>query len=364
MKLFLCGDVMTGRGIDQIMPQSCDPILFEPYMHSALGYVDLAEKRSGAIPRAVPPEYIWGDALEEINRRNPDVRIINLETSITDRGDPEPKGINYRMHPDNIACITTARVDCCTLANNHVLDWGPKGLTDTITVVKRAGVAAVGAGKDSDAAARPAVIDLTTGKRLLVFAFGCPSSGVPGRWAAGPERPGVNFLPDFGEDSIARIARDIEIWKTPGDTVLLSIHWGPNWGYDVPSEHRSFAHHLLENAGVDIIHGHSSHHPKAIEVHAGRLILYGCGDFINDYEGIGGNEEFRPDLAVGYFVEFDDRNHQLMALELVPFRLKKFRLQRATGVEAAWLEHALDRECRRFGHHIQGTGSNTLTLSW
>ncbi|WP_348782421.1 CapA family protein [Mesorhizobium sp. KR9-304] len=98
MRLFLCGDVMTGRGIDQIMPRPCDPALHEPHLQSALGYVTLAERKSGPIPRAVPFDYIWGDALDEMDRREPDFRIINLETSITADGIPEAKGINYRMH--------------------------------------------------------------------------------------------------------------------------------------------------------------------------------------------------------------------------------------------------------------------------
>jgi poly-gamma-glutamate capsule biosynthesis protein CapA/YwtB (metallophosphatase superfamily) len=61
--------------------------------------------------------------------------------------------------------------------------------------------------------------------------------------------------------------------------------------------HRQFAHALIDEAGFDLVHGHSSHHPKAIEVHHGRIILYGCGDFITDYEGIKGYESFRDDLV-------------------------------------------------------------------
>ena len=75
--------------------------------------------------------------------------------------------------------------------------------------------------------------------------------------------------------------------------MVASVHWGSNWGYDIPREQTVFAHRLIDEAGVDIIHGHSSHHVRAIEVYKDRLILYGCGDFLNDYEGISGYEEFR-----------------------------------------------------------------------
>ena len=109
VKLFLCGDVMTGRGIDQVLPHPGDPQIHEYYMKSALGYVDIAEEVNGPIPRPVDFSYIWGDALGELDRMAPDLRIINLETSVTTSDDFWPhNGINYRMHPENVSCISAA----------------------------------------------------------------------------------------------------------------------------------------------------------------------------------------------------------------------------------------------------------------
>ena len=126
--LFLCGDVMTGRGIGQIMPNPSHPRIYEAYVKDAGGYVELAERENGPIPRSVDPAYIWGDALDELERVAPDVRIINLETSITtSEAYWKGKGINYRMHPENRPCLTAAKIDCCTLANNHVLDGDTRG---------------------------------------------------------------------------------------------------------------------------------------------------------------------------------------------------------------------------------------------
>src|SRR6516164_7910981 len=127
IRLFLCGDVMTGRGIDQILPHPNAPALHEPSMLSARDYVRLAEAKNGPIARPVEFAYIWGDALAELERRHPDVRIINLETAITTSGAWIPKGINYRMHPDNTPCLTAAGINCCVLANNHTLDYGTLG---------------------------------------------------------------------------------------------------------------------------------------------------------------------------------------------------------------------------------------------
>jgi poly-gamma-glutamate capsule biosynthesis protein CapA/YwtB (metallophosphatase superfamily) len=120
--LLLTGDVMLGRGIDQILQQPSTPEIYESFCKSALDYVALAEAKNGAIPRAVGCDYLWGDALDEFRRS--DLRIVNLETAITCCEVPAPKGINYRCHPANLGCVTAAGIDCCVLANNHVLDWG------------------------------------------------------------------------------------------------------------------------------------------------------------------------------------------------------------------------------------------------
>jgi poly-gamma-glutamate synthesis protein (capsule biosynthesis protein) len=136
--LFLCGDVMTGRGIDQVLPQPSKPQLFEPYMRSALGYVQLAEEENGPIPRPVDFSYIWGDALDTWERLRPDLRIVNLETAVTTSDEAQSgKSIHYRMHPANVPCLPAAGIDCCVLANNHVLDWGYAGLAETLDTLQQ-----------------------------------------------------------------------------------------------------------------------------------------------------------------------------------------------------------------------------------
>src|SRR2546423_1740667 len=173
MRLFLCGDVMTGRGIDQALSHSANPILYEPHVRDAREYIALAEEASGPIPRPLSVDYIWGDALCELDRAEVDLRIANLETAITSAETPWPeKGIHYRMHPRNIGCLASAKISA-------------------------------------------------------------------------------------------------------GDLIIASIHWGSNWGYEIPRDQIAFAHRLIEE-GIAIVHGHSSHHVKAIEVFKGRLILYGC----------------------------------------------------------------------------------------
>jgi len=364
VRLFLCGDVMTGRGVDQIMAHPSDPALYEDAVASALDYVRFAEAVNGAIARRAPPSYVWGAALDELERRGPDFRVINLETSVTRSDAHVPKGINYRMSPQNADCLTAAAIDCCVLANNHVLDWGRAGLLETLDTLERLNVKTAGAGRDATEALRPAILASSGGPRVLVFSFASTTSGVPWDWAARQDAPGVALLPDLGERGAAWAAERVLSFKRPGDVVVASIHWGDNWGYHVPDEQRRFARALIDAAGVSIVHGHSSHHAKAIEVHHGRLVLYGCGDFLNDYEGIEGYEQFRGDLALMYFADVDAASGDLGALEMTPLRIRRLQLQRASRADVAWLAKTLDPECARFGARVTTMREGTLALSW
>jgi poly-gamma-glutamate capsule biosynthesis protein CapA/YwtB (metallophosphatase superfamily) len=364
IRLFLCGDVMIGRGIDQVLRHSCDPALHESYVHSAMDYVDLAEAANGPIPRHVDPAYVWGAALDEWSRAPPDGRIINLETSVTRSDDYMPKGINYRVSPDNATCLAAGAIDCCVLANNHVLDWGRAGLMETLATLARLGIKTAGAGRNFDEAAAPAVLDFHRKSRVLVFSFACPSSGVSRSWAATGELPGINILDDLSPAGAARIVEEIERARRPGDVILVSIHWGPNWGYEVPEADRRFAHALIDNAGVSIVHGHSSHHAKGVEVYRNRLILYGCGDFLNDYEGIRGYEAYRDDLALMYFAGVDAASANVVSLEISPLQIRNFRLVRPSRRDVEWLQQMLDRESRRFGPRVVLDETGRLALSW
>ncbi len=362
IRLFVCGDVMTGRGIDQVLPYPSQPQLFESYIHDARDYVELAEAAHGRIPRPVPYGYIWGDALEEFSQARPDGRVINLETSITTSDYHWPdKEVHYRMSPQNIGCLTAARIDCCALANNHVLDWGYEGLAQTLATLDEAGISHAGAGANATEAQLPAVLDVPGRGRILVFSFGSVTSGIPPQWAATQDRPGVNLLTNFSQEAISRVAAEIRQASRPGDSIVASIHWGANWGYEIPDAEIGFARRLIEE-GVDLVHGHSSHHIKAFELYRGRPILYGCGDFLTDYEGIEGYERYRGDLAAMYFVTLAPIGTQPAQVRIVPMQVTRFRLNHATATDARWMWQMLNREGERFGTEISLNTDNSLTV--
>ncbi|MFC0551624.1 CapA family protein [Planotetraspora thailandica] len=352
MTLFLCGDVMLGRGVDQILPRPGDSALREMWVRDARAYVELAEAVNGPISRPVGFSWPWGDALRVLDAVAPDVRVLNLETSVTRSDEFAPgKAVHYRMSPDNLGGLTVARPDVCALANNHVLDFGRRGLRESLDALTEAGLTAAGAGRDARQAWRPAAVPLPGGGRALIFSFGTASSGIPPGWAAADDQAGLAFVLKPSDAAAADVVDRVSRAKRPGDIVVASIHWGTNWGYSVPAGQIRFAHALVDGA-VDVVHGHSSHHPRPIEVYRDKLILYGCGDFIDDYEGIAGYEEYRDDLRLMYFASLQPRSGNLTDLRIVPMQARQMRLRHAVPADRAWLRGVVDRVSRSFGTRI------------
>lgn len=359
--LFLAGDVMTGRGVDQILPHPGKAELREPSIKHARTYVELAERIHGPVRAPVPLSYLWGDGLSVLDQVRPAASIVNLETSITVSSEFAPhKDVHYRMSPDNVGCLQTAHLDVCALANNHVLDFGAPGLVETLQVLRAARIKSAGAGRDLEEARRPARVELGHGAALLVFAFGAPSSGIPLAWGAAPGRAGVHLLPELSRAAADELCALVRSLKGPGDLVVVSVHWGSNWGQEIAPEQISFAHRLVDG-GVDLVHGHSSHHVRAIELYRHRLILYGCGDLITDYEGLHGHTAWRGNLGAMYFATLA-RDGALVELRLVPTEMRRMRLSRAGPADRAWLLETLNRISEPFGTSFEDGNHGTLTL--
>lgn len=351
---------MTGRGIDQALPHPGSPRLVERHVQDARTYVKLAEAAHGAIDRPLPFAAPWGAALAALERFSPAVRVVNLETSITQNDIPwRGKAVHYRMNPANIDCLRAAQLDVCTLANNHVLDWGHAGLVETLETLRAAGIASAGAGKSQAEAAAPVIVGHE--RRVIVLAAGSSTSGIPPVWEAQGQRPGVNRLTDNPEQDAERLTSILQRVKQPGDIAIASLHWGGNWNYTIPDPQVQLAHLLIDSGAVDIVHGHSSHHAKGLEVYRGKLILYGCGDLLTDYEGIRGHESYRGDIGALYFPVVQRATGRLAALTILPTTMRRFQIRRAPQADVRWLEETLNRESAPFGVRLLREAD---TLRW
>ncbi len=325
----------------------------------ANGYVELARKKNGPLPGDRDAGYVWGDALAEFDALNPDLRLINLETAITAHDQPWPeKSIHYRMHPRNVGVLTRARIDFCALANNHVLDWGYPGLEETMETLDQAGIRHAGAGLDRGRASEPVNLDVPGKGRVIVVSMATPSSHIAPIWAAGRKTPGINLI-GLNHRWLEFVKERVANKKHTGDILVISIHWGPNFSHEISPHQREFARRLIHDAGVDIVHGHSSHHVKGIEIYNGKLILYGCGDFINDYEGIPKSPErssFAPHLGSIYFARVSTENGRLIDLEMRSTRMHRLQVRRGTGEDADRLCDIYNQEGAKLGTRFINEG--------
>jgi poly-gamma-glutamate capsule biosynthesis protein CapA/YwtB (metallophosphatase superfamily) len=187
------------------------------------------------------------------------------------------------------------------------------------------------------------------------------SSGIPDAWEAASGSPGVAFLTEPSVAAARDVVDHLSEYRRSDDIVVVSIHWGSNWGYEISRRQVGFAHALVDG-GVDIVHGHSSHHPRPLEVYRDRLILYGCGDFINDYEGITSHEGYRAELRLLYLVSLARSTGELVALQMIPMRTRHLQLRHASREDLDWLRGRLDRTSRPFGVRIGRGRDGALTV--
>ncbi|MDG6996031.1 MAG: CapA family protein [Nitrososphaerota archaeon] len=248
MQLALVGDVMLGRIVNETL-------------------------------RSRTPESAWGDTLPIFHQV--DFGMCNLECAISDRGEPcalTPKEFHFRSDSKNVRVLRTAGIRAVSLANNHALDFGYEALSDTLRSLDKEGIHHAGAGLSSDEASEPAIAQCK-GSKIGIVAI---TDNQP-EWEARENNPGIFYVPiDLRDHRAKKLIDILKRTKTAVDTLIVSAHWGPNWGYEPPEEHTRFAHSLID-AGADIIFGHSSHVFRGVEIYNRRPILYCTGDFIDDY---------------------------------------------------------------------------------
>jgi len=292
------------------------------------GDVMLGRRVTEALNDHMRPEEPWGDVRPLLDAA--DLRIINLECAITDNEQPwirTAKVFHFRAQPSAIETLRTARIDACSLANNHTLDFEEQGLLDTLEHLDAAGIRHAGAGRNQEEAADPAILTVpanhTRRAALLAFTDNEPS------FAAGADRPGTNYLPvSLKPDVLRRVERAVSAVRGMGvDTVIFSNHWGPNMVQRPKKIFRRFAHAVIDR-GVDIYYGHSAHVFQGVEIYRGKPIIYDTGDFIDDYAV---NPELRNDWSFLFQVSVVEGRFE--RLDLTPVKLSYARVDLASGGE-------------------------------
>ena len=308
-KLNFMGDVMLGRLIDQLCTTHVDCPSEARIVQSFLGAHSELHSYSATTP--------WGNTLPLL--QSADLRLINLETAVTTHPTKWPnKVFNYRMHPQNLEILKAARIDYITLANNHTLDFSEEGLKDTVESVREADIKFAGATDSTGTgdACKPAILDLQ-GHSIQVFA----ASDHPSDWKRVQQ---FNFI-DYSTSTRSRLKEQLTS-AGPTSLRIFSVHWGPNYSWQPAREIKDLAHFLIDECEVDIIHGHSSHHIQGVEIYKGKFIIYGCGDFVDDYAL---TPEYRNDMSAVWQItvveQGSNRRLRPIKLEIFPSRIKHFQ---------------------------------------
>jgi poly-gamma-glutamate synthesis protein (capsule biosynthesis protein) len=284
------------------------------------------------------PDYPWGNTLPLF--RTADARICNLECVIADSGTPwQPKVFNFRSDARNVQVLKVAGIDCVSLANNHTLDYGYGALLEMLDVLDGARIKHAGAGANIRAARQP--IGFQVGNLLVgLVSF---TDNEP-QWEATHHKPGVFYVPiDLHDRRAKKLQEIVGHVKARVDLVIVAAHWGPNWGRRPQPGHVPFAHALVE-AGADIIFGHSCHVFQGIEFYRGAVILYSCGDFVDDYRI---HEIERNDQSFIFMVEIE--GGQIVRLKLYPTVISRYQVRLARDADAEGIARKMQTPCQAFG---------------
>lgn len=308
MNLLLVGDVMLGRLVSDAL-------------------------------KTLPPEYPWCDTLPIFKSAN--IRICNLECVVADGGSPwtkTPKVFHFRSDAKNVDVLKAAGIDLVSLANNHTLDFGHEAMFEMLEHLDREKIGHTGAGRNFQGAVKPAILRARLVIGLLAFTDNEPA------WEAMPDRAGVFYVPvDINDARAKKLFEIVSQTKKKSDLLVVSAHWGPNWGYRPQPPHIPFAHALIE-AGADIIFGHSCHVFQGIEIYQGKPILYSCGDFIDDYAV---DPVERNDQSFIFSVEID--NNKVQSLKLYPTVIRDFQARLADQQETAAIVAKMQKLCGEMG---------------
>jgi poly-gamma-glutamate synthesis protein (capsule biosynthesis protein) len=318
------GDVMLGRLVDE-------------------------RQRSRAV------DTVWDGVLSRL--RGLDALCINLECALSTRGRPwrrTHRPFHFRADPEwAISALTAAGVDWATLANNHLLDFEEPALIDTLEALSAADIAHSGAGRTERAAWAPATV--TVGDLRVAF---CSLTDNTPEYAAGPDSPGVARtsldLDDPTERHKLATAVDDALATDP-DLLVASLHWGPNMTTEVFDRHVRVGHWLLDR-GVDVVHGHSAHVFKAVEVADEGLLIYDCGDFVDDYaveEGLRNDRSFLFELTVS-----DDGTPR--RLRLVPVEIRNCAVHLADGQVTQWCRETMRTRSQGFDTVFERDGDSLV----
>jgi poly-gamma-glutamate capsule biosynthesis protein CapA/YwtB (metallophosphatase superfamily) len=261
-----------------------------------------------------------------------DISMVNLENPITKRTQRVKKKFNFKMDPKYLGILQLAGIDIVTVANNHIFDYGPEGLLDTIHLLDSVGIKHVGAGRNAEEARKGVLFDI---KGFRIGFLGCFGAGA---FAATSSQAGV------APRSEAMVTRDIQSLRQidKADYVVVSIHWGTEKALHTEEWQVNLAHSVVD-AGADLVVGHHPHVLQGIERYKNAFIAYSLGNFL-----FGGNSRSTYDTAV-LKVEL---GRGVRMISIVPIHVEDWQPFVLSGSEGERVVALVRERSRRFRESI------------
>jgi poly-gamma-glutamate synthesis protein (capsule biosynthesis protein) len=199
-----------------------------------------------------------------------DLFCANLEGPLSTRGEVYiEKTFTFRSHPQVVRCLIAGGVNVLSLANNHIMDFGPEALNDTLTILRENGIYVTGAGLNLKEARQPALIE----KKGTTIAFLAYNNTFPLEFNATNEQPGT--APGYEY----YIRQDVKKARSQADLVIVSFHWSA----ELQKEHKPYQSTLAKlaiDAGAHLVVGHHPHVIQGVEIYKHGLIVYSLGNFV------------------------------------------------------------------------------------
>lgn len=202
-----------------------------------------------------------------------DIAVVNLETAVTRRGAPEPKQYVFRAPPTAFDALESGAVDVASMANNHGMDYGERGLRDSLAAAKRYRFPVIGIGLDGKRAYAP-YRRMIKGQRIAVLgATQVLDDHLIDAWTAGPGKPGLASAKD-----VPRLVQEVRRARTTADTLVVFLHWGVELEQCPTGNQRRLAKQLVA-AGADVVVGGHAHRLLGTGRMGNALVSYGLGNF-------------------------------------------------------------------------------------
>ena len=239
---------------------------------------------------------------------NADIVIANLETPVSERGSKIIKGGNhFRGKPEYLDILKTLNINVLTLANNHIFDYGPDALSDTINHLRNKNFKFTGAGNNFQEASRPVIIEIKN-KKIGIIAC-CDIEESVNQNKSGPTANGIDEN---------KIISEIKSLKNNVDAVIICAHIGMEFSlFPEPQKIKMFR--KFADAGADIIFGHHPHCPQGFENYTGKLIFYSLGNFILDDGELNIKDPLANSVDRSFFPEISVSGCQPELVDIYPF---------------------------------------------